>query len=882
MESVMAVKRTPKRGLPLSRTNSSRKKSVQPKRAGKTSRFDRPKKNLDCPIVGIGSSAGGFEAAMELLRHLPPKTGMAFVIVQHLDPHHASRLPKLLSKATAMLVIELTEITTPRSNTVYVQPPNKFVILKDGTLRLVRRTQQLNLAIDHFFETLAEERGSRAIGVILSGSGTDGTAGLRAIKAAGGLTFAQSEESAKFDAMPRSAVRAGFVDVALPPREIAREIQHVADHPYIRRSMSDGKSAEVEKIIYPGVDDLGRIFFSLKKQMGVDFSSYKHATLLRCIQRRMALNRMEKLSQYAKFVRDNKKEIQALFDDLLINVTHFFRDAHMFRGLKRRFLPPLLKSKSKDRREPLRVWVPGCATGEEVYSLAIAILETLGQRGSKMNIQIFGTDVSESTIEHARSGIYSGAIEKDVSPLRLRRFFTKRDGAYQINRSVRELCTFARQNITADPPFSRLDLISCRNVLIYLSPQLHKRCIPQFHYALNPGGYLILGPAESVGFYDKLFEPVDRKNKIYAKRNVATPRIVDLVSYRGYEFPETGVRSTTSDPTDFSKQLLEITDRIMLSAYAPAAVVIDRALHVEQFRGRADDYLEQIPGPATRNLLQLVRPSMVADLRAAIDRAIKTDKPARKDRALVKLEGKTREVNIEVVPFSLAASDKSWLLVIFDETTKETHPGRLLEVLGRTTTQREVTEMQRELNASESAGQELLSRNEELQLINEELETAKEELQSTNEELTTLNDELSNRNLEMMQLTSDLDNLLTSVQIPIVMVDRALMVRRATPAARNAFNILPTDIGRRITELRPNVDIPDLGNILRDVIETLGTREREVTDNEGREYSLRVRPYRTTDNKIDGAVITLVDLEGKKDSYAGKTPHRAKQSSPRK
>jgi two-component system, chemotaxis family, CheB/CheR fusion protein len=795
---------------------------------------------------------------MELLRHLPPTTGMAFVIVQHLDPHHASRLSKLLSKVTAMPVVELAEPVTPRPNTVYVQPANKCVIVKGGALRLIRRTQQLNLAIDHFFESLAQERGSLAIGVILSGSGTDGTAGLRAIKAAGGLTFAQSEASAKFDAMPRSAIRAGFVDAVLPPREIAQQIGRVADHPYIRRHMADSEGAKTRKESNSKPDDLGRIFLSLRKQMGVDFSSYKHATLLRRIQRRMALHRMEKLSHYAKFLRDNKQEIEALFDDLLINVTHFFRDERMFRELKRRFLPALLKSKGKDRRKTLRAWVPGCATGEEVYSLAISILETLGQRGSKMNIQIFGTDLSESTIEHARAGIYSRAIEKDVSPLRLRRFFAKRDGTYRINRSVRDLCTFARQNITADPPFSRLDLISCRNVLIYLSPQLHRRCIPQFHYALNPGGYLILGPAESVDFYDKLFEPLDRKNRIYAKRNVPTPRLVDLVSYRGYEFPATGVGSTSSDRTDFNAQLMEIADRIMLSAYAPAAVVIDHALHIEQFRGRTEDYLEQTPGPATRNLLQLVRPSMVADLRAAIDRTTKTGKPARKERALVKFDGKTREVNIEVVPFTLAASGKSWLLIIFDETTKGTRPGRLLEVLGKT-------------------GEELLSRNEELQLINEELETAKEELQSTNEELTTLNDELSNRNLEMMQLTSDLDNLLTSVQIPIVMVDRTLMVRRATPAARNTFNILPTDIGRRITELRPNIDVPDLENILRDVNETLNMRERTVRDFAGHEYSLRVRPYRTIDNKIDGAVITLVDLEGRKDSDAGKTPKRGKK-----
>ena len=818
---------------------------------------------------------------MELLRHLPAKNGMAFVIVQHLDPHHASRLPKLLGKVTAMPVIELTEISKPRPNTVYVQPPNKCVILKNGALILIDRTEKLNLAIDHFFESLAEERGPRAIGVILSGSGTDGTHGLRAIKAAGGLTFAQSEETAKFDAMPRSAIRAGFVDSVQSPSGIAREIRRIADHSYIRRPMTDGESTEAERAIDQEADDLNRIFLSLKKQMGVDFSSYKHTTLLRRIQRRMALHRTDKLNQYARFLHDNKKEIEALFDDLLINVTHFFRDERMFHSLQKRFLPALLKSKSKERSGLLRVWVPGCATGEEVYSLAICFLEALDRHGSKLSIQIFGTDLSESTIEHARAGIYSSAIEKDVSRARLKRFFTRRDGFYQINRKVRDLCTFARQNITADPPFSRLDLISCRNVLIYLGPQLHKRCIPQFHYALNSGAYLILGPAESIGLYGELFEAVDKKNKIYVKKNVPTPRQADLVPSRGYEFLETQARSTSSERTNVSAQLLELADRIMLSAYAPAAVVIDHAMHVEQFRGRTEDYLEQTPGAATRNLLQLVRPTMVADLRATIDRAIKTDKPVRKERALVKFDDKTREVNIEVVPFRLAASDRSWLLVIFDETTKGARPGRLLEVLGKTATQREMSEMRRELSASQSAGQEMLSRNEELQLINEELETAKEELQSTNEELTTLNDELSNRNLEMMQLTSDLDNLLSSVQFPIVMVDGTLTLRRATPAARNAFNILPTDIGRRITELKPNIDIPDLENIFREVIETLSMRERNVRDSDGRGYSLRVRPYRTTDNKIDGAVLTLVDIGTKKNRNAGKTRNRAKKVSKR-
>src|SRR6184192_4500998 len=506
---------------------------------------EKQKSSSACPIVGIGGSAGGFEAAMEFLRNLPQKTGMAFVIVQHLDPHHASRLSNLLGKVTAMPVSEVTGTTTPKPNTVYVQPPNKCVIAKDGTLTLVQRDKRLNVAIDHFFESLAEECGSRAIGIVLSGTGSDGTAGLRAIKAAGGLTFAQTEASAKFDAMPRSAIRSGFVDLVLPPDAIARELRRIANHPYIRRPLPNAE--EVEKEAYRQADDLGRIFLSLKKQMGVDFSGYKETTLIRRVNRRMALHRIEKLSQYARYLRNNKKEIEALFDDLLINVTRFFRDEALFRALKKRFLPTLLRNKKKERQRELRVWVPGSATGEEVYSLAICILEVLGSELSKIRVQIFGTDLSESVIEHARAGIYPGAIEKDVPRARLNRFFIKRDGSYQIHRSVRDICTFARQNITADPPFSRLDLISCRNVLIYLSPELHKRCIPQFHYALNPGGYLILGPAESVGMYDELFKVVDKKNKIYTKEAKTGPRAADLILQRGLELSrfETTARSGT-------------------------------------------------------------------------------------------------------------------------------------------------------------------------------------------------------------------------------------------------------------------------------------------------------------------------------------------------
>ncbi|HEU0209876.1 MAG TPA: chemotaxis protein CheB [Candidatus Udaeobacter sp.] len=886
----MAAQRTPQKNAVHSKAKVNRTgvKSV--------ARTAHPKtKELPCPIVGIGGSAGGFEAAMELLRQLPSHTGMSFVIVQHLDPHHASRLSDLLGKVTAMPVTEITTTTRPKPNTVYVQPPNKCVIAKNGVLTLVQREERRNVAIDHFFESLAEERGSRAIGIVLSGTGSDGTAGLRAIKAAGGLTFAQSEESAKFDAMPRSAIRAGFVDLALTPREIAREIEWIATHPYLQRTLTDPEA--LERATYDQADDLGRIFLSLKKQTGVDFSSYKKSTLVRRIERRMALHRIEKISEYARFLRNNKNENAALFDDLLINVTHFFRDAAVYRALKKRFLPGLLKNKSKDRRPELRAWVPGCATGEEVYSLAICILETLGARPPKLQIQIFGTDLSDSVIEHARLGIYSSAIEKDVSSARLKRFFVKRDGSYQIHQNVRNICTFARQNVCADPPFSRIDLISCRNVLIYLSPELHKRCIPQFHYALKPGGYLILGPAESTGIYEDLFKLVDKKNKIYAKLAGATPRTATFIPQRGLELAHLAGKSTTAG-ANLGNELLKMADRIMLSAYAPAAVVIDEKMQVQQFRGRSDLFLEHTPGPATFNLLQLARASLVPDLRATINRAIKSDKPARRERAKVKLGGRSFEINIQVVPFKVPGSDKPWLLVIFDETTKAAKREKLPRSLGKTPMERELGELRRELVASKeslqaiieeqeatneelkSANEEIESSNEELQSTNEELETAKEELQSTNEELTTLNEELSNRNLEMMQLTSELNNLLASIQMPIVMVDNTLTVRRATPAARGAFNILSTDIGRPLIDLRPNIDVPDLENILQHVIETLSTCERKVRDRQGRDYLLRIRPYRTTDNKIDGAVLTLIDMDGNSDR--GSSNNRKRDTGGRK
>jgi two-component system CheB/CheR fusion protein len=829
---------------------------------------------------------------MELLQNLPPQSGMAFVVIQHLDPHHASRLPNLLDKATQMRVIEVTGRVKPEPNTVYVQPASKCLIYKGGALTLVQRTERLNLAIDHFFESLAEGQGARAIGVLLSGSGSDGTAGLRAIKAAGGITFAQDEESAKFPAMPRNAIASGFVDAALSPKEIAAELRRISDHPYIKKARADGAEAEGPK--ESDLDDLSRIFLALKKHTGVDFTAYKQSTLQRRIQRRMALHRLDQLRQYTIFLRDNPQEVQELFNDLLINVTRFFRDERAFRVLGRKFIPALIKSKG--RKSELRVWVPGCATGEEVYSLAICILESLGPAVSTMRVQIFGTDLSESAIDRARLGIYSSAIEKDVSPARLRRFFKKLDSTYQINRNVRDLCTFARQNITADPPFSRLDLISCRNVLIYLGTQLQKRAFPLFHYALNPGGYLMLGPSETVGLFSDMFELVDKRAKIYAKKLLPGRPDLDLHlphgSFREVKTLEPARLEPAPEGPDFNSQVQQVADRILLGTYAPSGVVIDDNMVVRQFRGKTAPYLEHAAGPATLNLLHLAKPSLVPDLRATIHRATRTGQPARKERAIVKRDGHVIELNIEVVPFRVPNSDIDWALVVFTDTAnpEKKSTSKMRSKKGRAAAvQAEVQHLREELSATKeslqaiieeqeatneelkSANEEIESSNEELQSTNEELETAKEELQSTNEELTTLNEELSNRNLEIMQINSDLNNLLSSIHLPIVMVDNSLTIRRATPTAREAFNITDSDIGRRVTDLKPNIEIPDIEKVLHEVIESLSVRERNVRDKAGRWYSLRVRPYRTADHKIDGAVLTLVDI-----NPADKKNHTAK------
>jgi two-component system CheB/CheR fusion protein len=811
------------------------------------------------------------------LEALPAKTGMAFVLIQHLDPEHESLLTRLLSNATRMPVAEVTEGVTVEPDRVYVIPPNKALGIRNGDLHLLARRRQdpRHMPVDAFFQSLAENEGSRAIGVILSGVASDGTLGLAAIKAAGGITFAQDSRSAKYDGMPRSAIAAGCVDFVLPPEGIAREIKRISLHPYLGapdHSAAGGRRGERD-------EDLLKMFTLLRNATEVDFTNYKRSTINRRIARRMVLHKISSLRQYLKYLHENRTEITALCEDLLIHVTSFFREPDAFRALKETVLPRIFRSKT--RGEPLRVWVAGCSTGEEVYSIAITVLEYLQQHKSSVPIQIFGTDVSEAVIEQARAGIYSESAVSAISRARIRQFFRRADGGYQIIKRVREMCIFARQDLTKDPPYSRLDLLTCRNVLIYMEPVLQKKVISVVHYALKPHGFLMLGKSESISGFSELFTPVGRKNKIYSKQSSSKHLAFDMPAAHPKHAPAE-MSETTDTPARFDPQ--KEADRIVMSQYAPAGLVASSDLQILHFRANVAPYLSPSPGQASLSLLRMVRPEFAVELRTAIHRAGKQDVPVRKEGILVKRNGHINEVDLEVVPFK-GQGDERFYLVLFHESRVQDSEEPATPASKSKSPRNgglEVSRLQRELQTTKghlqsiieeheatneelkSANEEVLSSNEELQSTNEELETAQEELQSSNEELVTINEQLQNRNQELSQLSDDWMNLLSGLNIPIVMLGKDRRIRRFTAPAEKLLNLIPTDIGRLITNIRPNVKVRDLDKLITEVIDQVVQKEVEVQDRDGRWYSMRMRPYRTSDNRIDGILMIYIDIHAAK------------------
>jgi two-component system, chemotaxis family, CheB/CheR fusion protein len=833
------------------------------------------------PIVGVGASAGGLEAFTQMLGALPADTGMAFVLVQHLAPKHPSLLVEILSRTTVMPVREVQDGTRMEPDRVYVMPPACDMVISRGALELLPRenARGQHRPIDLFFRSLAEDQRDLAIGVILSGTATDGTLGLEEIKAEGGITFAQ-DDSAQQNSMPRSAIASGCVDFVLSPAEIAREIGRIARHPHLIRA------ALPERPGPAGEPDPAKVLEIVRTVTGVDFSHYKPSTLRRRITRRMVLQRMEKMQDYLRFLRGNATEVEALYQDILIPVTRFFRDGEALAALRDGFLAKLFKDGS--RRDPVRVWVLGCSTGEEAYSLAITLAELAEANGSRLPIQVFATDLNGAGIEKARAGVYSQSIAHDVSPERLRRFFVEVNGSYRISKTIRDMCVFARHNVLTDPPFSQMDLISCRNVLIYLEPPLQQKIVTLLHYALKPAGCLWLGSSETIGAYRDLFEVTDARHKSYAKkpstRRVTFGQSAGFPRSRG----RSGPAAAGSQPggADIQRE----ADRMLLARYVPPSVLVNAELEILQFRGDTAPFLTPAPGRASLNLLRMARPGLAAVLRAAINRARKEGAAVREDGWQVHAEGGAREGHLEVIPVKGSQGGQDGFLVLFEESVPAVPPSgnktggkapkpqtkaaareeaahgetaRLTQELSATREYLQaVIEQQETANEElQSANEEVQSSNEELQSLNEELETSKEEIQSSNEELATVNEELQNRNAELSLLNNDLFNVLSSIQTAIVITGRNLCVRRFTPMAEKILSLLPSDIGRPISDIRLNLSVPDLEPLLAEVLATSSIRECEVQDKNGLWYSLRIRPYTTLENEIDGAVIMLVDID---------------------
>ena len=832
------------------------------------------------PIVAIGASAGGLEAFSNLLRSLPPEPGLALIFIPHLDPTHESAMVELLSRTTRLPVHQAAEGIRVAVNSVYVLPPNSDMTIAEGILHLVRRGAERghHMPIDTFFRSLADDQSSNAVGVILSGTANDGTLGLAAIKDNAGITFAQDADSAKYDGMPNSAIASGAVDYVLPPGRIAQELIRIQKQPSEQESPKD---------TFDGKDRLMKdVFRLLKGYSKVDFVDYKVATIRRRILRRMNINHINELRDYVKLLHRNPQEVEALYRDVLINVTSFFRNPDVFDSLHEVVYPKVLGGRSSS--EPVRVWAPGCSTGEETYSHAISLVETLSELRIEVPIQIFGTDLSENAIQKARTGVYKESIASEVSEVRLRRFFHKVPGGYQISKSIRDMCVFARQNVFSDPPFSRMDLISCRNVLIYLSPVLQKKVIPIFHYALKPGGFLLVGNTEGLlGSGAEIFDLVDRKSKIYRKKAVPSPVTFGLTvsaheTAEGH--PEKPHQPGKEDelaktPADVQRE----ADRLLLTKYVPSAVVVNDDLEILQSRGKTNRYLELPTGRASLNLLKMARPGLLYELRALIEKARTNSIPVSKDGIAIEDGKEAAAVRLEIIPFRTPARDQRHFLVMFEE--KESHRIPEPKVLPRHSAKEladakdvQVAQLKQELASTkeylqsiieaqeatneelQSANEEIQSGNEELQSTNEELQTSKEELESANEELNTVNEEIQNRNQQLAQLSNDLINILNSATIPIVMLGEDLHIRRFTPEAERIFGFSNHDMGKALTHLSLNIEVPQLERWMLDVMRDVSMKTEQVHARDGRAYRLRITPYRTLENKIDGVVIILLDI----------------------
>ena len=829
-------------------------------------------------IAGIGASAGGLQALKQLFDNSPADTGIAFVIVQHLDPDHKSLLSELLGKHTTMTVVEITDGIQVKPNCVYIIPPKKDLKIFHGSLQLTAPTElrAKRRSIDSFFHSLAEDQKEKAIGIVLSGTGSEGTLGLKDIKMAGGIAIVQDPQTAEFSGMPQSAIDSGTADYILPPNEMVMQLlKYIKSSnnlpPYVQSTQES-----------PTDNQLKKIFQTIRTQTGHDFSDYKRNTIVRRIAKRIAINQLQSVEDYITFLQDNPVEIEKLYKDFLIGVTSFFRDKEVFKSVEKKAIPHLLANCAES--QVCRVWVCGCSTGEEAYSFAILFKEALSKNKQFIKVMIFATDIDQDAIEFARNGLYTESALAEVSPERLSRFFIQKPKGYQLKKEVREMLVFANHNVIKDPPFSKMDLITCRNLLIYMNSELQKKIIPVFHYSLNDEGILLLGTSESIGEYSSFFSAFDPKIKIFKKKKVKITRRPNAA----YELPELEKNSDSGKsmlPTLNRKlNFSGLAEKILLDNYAPPSVIVDKNNDVLYFSGNTGQYLEPPVGEPRLNILEMAKKWLKRELETAIKKARSGKLKVHMQNIKIKDNAHYRTVNLVVKPISIREADTGALMIIFESPEKsevkkaDKHLKRhtraeskesVLEkelVITRQHLQTAINELETSNEDLQATNEEFQSSNEELQSTNEELETSREELQSVNEELITVNTELSNKIEQLSQANDDLNNLLSSIEVATLFLDRNLKIKRFTPTATKIFNLIPSDIDRPVTHLSSNVVYKTLVEDVKTVLKTLVVKATEVQSLDGTWYHTRILPYRTSENIIEGVLVTFIDITEQKNT----------------
>jgi two-component system CheB/CheR fusion protein len=843
----------------------------------KSSPKDIPSKQegLIFPIVGIGASAGGLEALEQFLRHVPINSGMAFVIVQHLDPTHKGIMAELLQRTTDMGVFQVKDRMKVKPNSVYVIPPNKDMSILHGLLHLFEPTapRGLRLPIDFFLRSLAEDLHERSIGVILSGMGSDGLMGLKAIKEKGGVSLVQDPASARFDSMPRSAINAGVADMVATAEELPGKIidylRHALTVPKKELPLEEKEQSALEKVL-----------ILLRAKTGQDFSLYKKNTVYRRIDRRMAIHQINRIAAYVRYLQENQQEVELLFKELLIGVTSFFRDPAAWEVLQGEAIPALLASRSSGGI--LRAWSTGCSSGEEAYSLAIAFKEVLEKTSPKENfiLQIFATDLDRDAIDKARQGFYPANISAEVSAERLKRFFIKEESGYRINKEIREMVTFATQNVIMDPPFTKLDILICRNLMIYLTPELQKKLLPLFHYSLKPGGILFLGSAETVSTFSDIFTPLNIKSRIFIRRETIQP--VEPLA-----FPASFVRALPGVPKELQMSkpafnLQALADQLLLQHFSPPAVLVNDKGDILYISGRTGKYLEPAAGKANWNIFAMAREGLRLDLGSAFQKALRQKEAITVKGLKVGGNGGAQTVDIKVQPIEEPEALHGMVMIIFNDVAKplekkatgffrtsQSGNARVLELEQELqqlredlqTTREEMQSSQEELK---STNEELQSTNEELQSTNEELTTSREEMQSLNEELQTVNAEQQSKMDELTRINNDMRNLLNSTEIVTIFLDSNLNVRRFTTGANKLFKLIPGDVGRPLSDIASDLLYPAMGDEAREVLRTLVFSEKQISTTDGSWFTVRIMPYRTSEDVIDGVVITFADVTAAK------------------